>query len=279
MDGAAGPSGLDAPVWKRLCCSFKSASANLCDALALVARRICTSYVDPIALQPFVACHLISLDKCPGVRPIGIGEVVWRIIGRAIISIIKDDIQAAAGTAQLCAGQEAGCEAAVHTMKQVFKSPDADAIILVDATNAFNTLNRENALRNIQHLCSPIAKALINTYRDDAQLFIDGETLMSQEGTTKGDPIAMAMYGIAIIPLIRRLTNEQVQQVWFADDATAGAQLTPLRDWWDQLQLIGPDFGYLPNASKTWLIVKEDKLQTATATFQGTGINVTTQGK
>ena len=114
MDGAAGPSGLDAPAWKRLCCFFKSASADLCDALALVARRICTSYVDPIALQPFVACRLMALDKCPGVRPIGIGEVVRRIIGRAIISIIKDDIQAAAGTAQLCAGQEAGCEAAVR---------------------------------------------------------------------------------------------------------------------------------------------------------------------
>ena len=90
----------------------------------------------------------------------------------------------------------------------------------------------------------------------------------------------MAMYGIAIIPLIRRLTKEQVQQVWFANDASAGAQLIPLREWWDHLQLIGLDYGYLPNAFKTWLIriVKEDKL--ATATFLGTGINITTtQGK
>ena len=201
-----------------------------------------------------------------------------KITGRAIISIIKDDIQAAAGIVQLCASQEAGCEAAVHAMKQVFESPDADAIILVDATNAFNRLNHENALRNIQHLYLPIAKAL-NTYRNDAQLFIDGEMLISQEGTMQGDPLTMAMYGIAVIPLIHRLTNEQVQKVWFADDATVGAQLTPLRDWWDQLQLIGPDFGYLPNASKTWLIVKEDKFQAATAMFQGTGINITTQGK
>ena len=144
-----------------------------------------------------------------------------RIIGRAIISIIKDDIQAAAGTAQLCAGHEAGCEAAVHIMKQVFESRDADATLSMQ-TKAFNTLNCENALRNIQHLCPPIAKALINTYWDDAQLSIDGETLMSQERTTQGNPLAMAMYGNAIIPLIHRLTNEQVQQVWFADDVTAG---------------------------------------------------------
>ena len=135
-------------------------------------------YVDPIALQPLIACHLIALDKCPGRRPIGIGEVAWRNIGRAIISIIKDDIQAVTGTVQLCAGQDSGCEAAVHAMRQVFESLDADAVILVDITNAFNSLNCENALRNVQHLCPPIAKVLINTYQEDAHLYIDGETLV-----------------------------------------------------------------------------------------------------
>ena len=118
-------------------------------------------------------------------------------------------------------------------MKQVFESPDADAVILrsgsrvwsnracyeagvqipwcrccyslIDATNAFNTTNHENALRNIQHLCPPIAKVLINTYREGAPLYIDGETLVSQEGTTQGDLLAMALYGIAVIPLICRL--------------------------------------------------------------------------
>ena len=62
--------------------------------------------------------------------------------------------------------------------------------------------------------------------------------------------------------------------MWFADDATAGAQLTQLREWRDQLQLIGPNYG-----SKTWLIVKEDRLEAATAIFQGTEVNITTQGK
>ena len=78
----------------------------------------------------------------------------------------------------------------MHATRQVFESLDADAITPVDATNAFNTLNRENALRNIQHLCPPIAKFLINTYRKDAHLYSNGETLVSQEGTIQGDPLA-----------------------------------------------------------------------------------------
>ena len=233
MDGAAGPSGLDAASWKRLCTSFKDASADLCESLAATARRICTCYVDPSGLTAFVACRLIALDKCPGVRPIGIGETARRLIGRAIARVLSDDIQAAAGPLQLCAGHQSGCESAVHAMRQVFESSETEAIILVDVTNAFNSLNQQVALRNIRHLCPPLSKILINTYREDVRLFIDSETLLSQEGTTQGDPLAMAMYAIAVNPLIHRLKQDTTKQIWFADDATAGGKLNNLREWWD----------------------------------------------
>lgn len=119
MDGAAGPSGLDVAAWKRLCTSFKAVSSELCDTLAAVARRLSTSFVDPKGLSAFVACRLIALDKCPGVRPIGIGETARRIIGKAIASTLKEDIQDAAGPLQVCAGHISGCEAAVHAMREV----------------------------------------------------------------------------------------------------------------------------------------------------------------
>ena len=55
--GAAGPSGVDAFCWRRLCTSFRQASDDLCASLALVARRLCTDMVDPVGLTAFVACH------------------------------------------------------------------------------------------------------------------------------------------------------------------------------------------------------------------------------
>ena len=76
IDGAAGPSNLDAHGWCHLCTSYHSASADICNALASLARRLCTDYVDPDGLTGFTACCLIALDKCPGVRPISVGEVV-----------------------------------------------------------------------------------------------------------------------------------------------------------------------------------------------------------
>ena len=279
MDGAAGPSGLDAAAWKRLCTSFKSASSELCDSLAAVARYLSTHYVDPSGLSAFVACRLIALDKCPGVRPIGIGETVRRIIGKAIALTIKEDIQEAAGPLQVCAGHISGCEAAVHAMRQVYDSQQTEAVILVDASNAFNALNREAALRNIQQLCPSLSKIIINTYREDSELFIDGSTLYSQEGTTQGDPLAMAMYAIALTPLIHQLEKEGIKQAWYADDATAGGSLKPLKEWWDQIVDLGPAYGYYPNAAKTWLIVKEDHQEEARILFNNTGVSITTEGK
>ena len=228
-DGAAGPSGLDAAGWKRLCTSFQSASTDLCDALASTARRICCSFLDPRSLSAFVACRLVALDKRPGVRPIGIGETTRRIIGKAILATIRDDIQEAAGPLQLCAGQEAGCEAAVHAVRQMFDSPDAEAAILVDASNAFNSLNRENALRNIQYLCPSLSTILINTYREGVQLFIDGEAMISEEGTTQGDPLAMVCMPLASSLSSRACpmktsskpgmrTTQQHVEAWFTSD-------------------------------------------------------------
>lgn len=64
-----------------------------------------------------MASRLIALDKNPGVRPIGIGDTARRIIAKAILNICRQDIQGAAGSLQLCAGQISGIEAVVHAVR------------------------------------------------------------------------------------------------------------------------------------------------------------------
>ena len=65
-----GPSGLDATAWKRICTSFKTVSADLCESLACTARRLGSEFVDLNGISALVACHLIAIDKCPGLRTI-----------------------------------------------------------------------------------------------------------------------------------------------------------------------------------------------------------------
>ena len=190
--------------------------------------------MDPAGLSAFVSCCLVALDKCPGVRPIGVGETVWHIIAKAVLSVIKEDIREAAGLSQLCAGQLSGCEVAVHSARTLFDSPDTEAAMLVDATNTFNSLNHQATSHNIQHLCPSFSTILINTYRVDVALYIDGSTLLSEEGTTQGDPLAMPMYALGVLPLIGCISGD-LMQVWYADDATACGSLSALRLWWDKL--------------------------------------------
>ena len=159
-NGSHGPSNLDAAAWRRMCCSFKGSSQELCEAVAKVARRLAGSPLDPHPIQALIASRLVALNKCPGIRPIGVGEVSRRIIGKAILSVISEDIEQVASTYQLCAGQKGGCEAAVHAMRNFLEHDDTEGLLFVDATNAFNTLNREAALRNIQVLCLSLANVV-----------------------------------------------------------------------------------------------------------------------
>ena len=53
-----------------------------------------------------------------------------------------------------------------------------------DSANAFNGLNRQVTLRNTQVICSALAPILINTCGNPSWLFVDGECMLSKEGTT-----------------------------------------------------------------------------------------------
>ena len=99
-------------------------------------------------------------------------------------------------------------------MKEVFEMESVEAVILVDAANAFNNLNRQVALNNMQYLCPNFATVLINTYRNPARLFITGGgKILSREGNTQGDSLAMQKYGISTRPFIEKLNFHIVFRV------------------------------------------------------------------
>ena len=157
----------------------------------------------------------------------------------------------------------AGVESAVHAIRYHFDSPESDAILLVDANNAFNSLNRNAALHNIRFECPSFSAILINTYREASDLLIDGDVTYSMEGTTQGDPLAMAMYAISTLLLIRRF-HSLVTQVWYADDAAASSSLNNICDWWDDLQKTSPSNCYFPNPKSLGSVITK-----ALAMFSG----------
>ena len=143
--GSGGPSGVDSNGFRRMmaCKSFRKSGTNLCSAIATMTRKLCTEYVDPRSIEAILANRLIPLDKGEGkVRPIGVGEVIRRIMGKCVMSVTKQDVIDACGSMQTCAGHKSGSEAAVHAMRSIFDADDTDAVLLIDASNAFNSLEQ-----------------------------------------------------------------------------------------------------------------------------------------
>ena len=70
---------------------------------------------------------------------------------------------------------DAGSEAAIHAMRAIFDDNNTHTALLVDATNAFNLVNRQAALHNISVLCPSFSIILRNTYGAPIRLLVTGE--------------------------------------------------------------------------------------------------------
>ena len=150
--GCAGPSGLDDR--RRLPSAFGQTSTNLCKLVAKFAKRLATSIMPPDDLIPYNGCRLVVLDKSPRVRPIGLGEVIRRIIGRIIVDYIRQDLTYICRIMQLCLGQKCGKEQAILSLRHSFDDPGNEAILHIDAKNAFNVRNRQTALEKVKAVCA-----------------------------------------------------------------------------------------------------------------------------
>ena len=134
---------MGADGWRRLLVSnsFGKNSSDLCQTIANLCKRLCIEIQDNTSLEAFLVCRLFPLDKNPGTRPIRVGEILRRIVGKTIVWSMKNEIIASVGALQTCAGHKAGCEALVHSMHQIFQDEQIEAVFMIDAENNFNSVN------------------------------------------------------------------------------------------------------------------------------------------
>ena len=122
---------MDADRWRRILASnsFSTAKSDLRKAFANAVERLCTDLIETQTIETFLSCRLISLDKNPGLRPIGVGKVLRRITGKVIVSVLKNDVIDYTGSLQVCAGQEARIEAAVYSLNSMYNDENNDAVV------------------------------------------------------------------------------------------------------------------------------------------------------
>ena len=107
-------------------------------------------------MKAFLVCQLIPRDKNPGLQPIGIGEALHRIASKVVVTHLRAEIVTSVGSLQVCALQETGCEYIIHAMQAIYEDETCEAVLLVEASNAFNSINRNFFLHNVAIICPAI---------------------------------------------------------------------------------------------------------------------------
>ena len=141
----------------------------------------------------------LALDKFPGVRPIGIGNIERRFIAKCIIAKAGPAATQAAGVDQLAVSLPAGIEGAIHAARHHWEAqaeePDY-GFLSIDARNAFNELDRNMMLYVLRYLWPQGARYAFNCYKHwSLVLYQDSTagtafTVFSAAGVIQGFPLS-----------------------------------------------------------------------------------------
>ena len=106
---------MDAKVYRKVLSSKACIpeSKSMCEAIAKICNSLAAKEIAPEITAPMRAVRIIALSKTDGgIMPIGVGEVVRRVITKTMAKAIKEDVKIATGSIQ-CAGLPGAYEAAV----------------------------------------------------------------------------------------------------------------------------------------------------------------------
>ncbi|KAI2507267.1 hypothetical protein MHU86_7103 [Fragilaria crotonensis] len=123
LSGAAGPGGTDAVDLANWLLRFGRESEALREEMAAWTNWLANTSPPWAAYRAVMANRLVALDKQPGTRPVGIGEVYRRLWAKCLLKAIGSQATAACGNYNLCAGLQAGIEGAVHAVRDAFADP------------------------------------------------------------------------------------------------------------------------------------------------------------
>ncbi|KAL3768952.1 hypothetical protein ACHAWO_004062 [Cyclotella atomus] len=325
IHGSAGPGGVDANMLRTIFTRFGTASESIRMEWAKFGEWMCNESPPYAAYRALNAKREVGLDKQPGTRPLAVGEIWMRCIGKGVMVDAGDQAKLACGNVQLCAGLEAGIESSLHAVREVwdnndFVQPDrawpndpyavlaarieeagsfsedligddvlrslpemtAEGVALIDASNGFNELNRYCMLWNVGHRWPKGRRLAFNCYRHFNILIVrkdNGDSaydILGEEGLSQGDPLAMVLYGIALMPLAEHLKRAIPEALtpWYADDSAAAGPAESCARALVFLQEFGPYYGYYPEPEKSYFICTAEEEAQAKVAFYSYGLKV-----
>jgi hypothetical protein len=156
------------------------------------------------------------LKKDGGIRPIVVGEVFRRLISKLCVSAVSNVATEYLEPLQLGVGVQGGCEAVLHSFNRSIRNPnlDQDSILsLVDFKNAFNEVNRNYFLHEVQLKYPKIYPWVVFCYSIEAPLFFENHIISASTGVQQGDPLGPLLFSLVLHPLLLEIKSKFSLQV------------------------------------------------------------------
>lgn len=224
-----------------------------------VVNRVLSGEVPASAVPIFAGGELIALNKCPGVRPIAMGDLVRKIATSCVVVAKKDDIRAFFEPLQFALGTKNGGELISYRVREYIEkninNPDA-CIVQLDAINAWNTSNRALNLKlALQHF-PDMARVAYMLYGEHSWLRYNGERAPfdSAEGVAQGCLLGVFLFALSVHctvaqPVAQAFPSLEVHG-WYADDSSFGGPIQTVFNAIKMVEVKGEDPNYGLNMTK-----------------------------
>ena len=260
-DSAPGPTGLRAQhLHDALTAGHKG---PVVEQLTLVANLLARGAA-PAALAPSVAgAGLVALQKPGGgVRPIAVGEVLRRVVGKCLCAQHREQARSHFEPLQLGVACPLGAEAAVHAARDwLDQAGPGRCMLKLDISNAFNTIDRQTVLNAVKDNFPGMARWVHWCYGQPSHLRFGKHTLCSASGVQQGDPLGPLLFANALQHVLLRLTSFRHEgaglelAAFYLDDGVLAGSFEVVAAALRLLQVEAESLGLHLNLSKCQLIM------------------------
>ena len=200
-------------------------------------------------------------------RPIAVGKVIRRLTSKCAARSVQSEALEFLMPLQLGVGIPSGCEAIVHAVASCLEDksipPEKRFILLVDFSNAFNSVHRSALCREVREHTPGISAWMECSYGVQPLLHLSDHTLYSCCGVQQGDPLGPLGFALALHPIVRRIQHQVpslLMNSWYLDDGTLCGSLDDLAAALSIREAEGPARGLVLNRSKSLILAPPNHL-------------------
>ncbi|KAA8490429.1 Retrotransposable element [Porphyridium purpureum] len=262
---AAGPSRWS-PSLLHQALSLPAAGAEVLTAMCGLFDRVVHRGLEPQAGALWAHARLIPLRKPDGgVRPIAIGEIFRRVLGRLAVTSLAHDAVETLAPDQYGVGRKAGLEAMVMRTRLAVLDNPGWGVLKVDISNAFNTVRRPAFMRLVQAQFPHLWPLVRTCYACPAPLRAGKHVLKSESGVQQGDPLAPLLFSLALHRQTRDITHAPGQalvQCWYLDDGAIAGPVRSLVAFLEALDHSAREIDLSINRRKSELVLPPGSCET-----------------